>query len=140
MLATGQKPGGLDQRLLLSIPFAHLRYNHWHQFNRANAMPKLFLLSFLLIFAFSTPLSAKDKDSSLEEAIRDTFQSDDHPEKGKGRPDNPGEHGRENAADKQSRDHGSDGKDEDSWEDKIRDEFEDDKDEDKDKKKKNNKK
>ena len=89
-------------------------------------MAKLIWLPFLLVLAFSAPLYAKDKDSSLEKAIEDVFSDDDHPGKGKGRPDNPGEHGRDNAADKQSRGHGNGSKKEDSWEDRIRDEFDDD--------------
>ena len=70
-------------------------------------MAKLVWLPFLLVLALSAPLYAKDKDSSFEKAIEDVFDDDDHPGKGKGRPDNPGEHGRENAAEKQSRGHGN---------------------------------
>ena len=86
------------------------------------------LLAVLLLVAFtaSSPLLAKDKDSSLEKAIKEEFDDDDHPGKGKGRPDNPGEHGRENAAEKQSRGHGNGSKKEASVEDEIRKEFEDD--------------
>ena len=44
---------------------------------------------------------AKDKDSALERVIKDEiFDNNDH--KGGGRPDNPGEHGRDNAAQKQA--------------------------------------
>ena len=44
---------------------------------------------------------AKDKDSTLERAIKDEI-FDDGKQKGKGRPDNPGQHGRDNAAQKQA--------------------------------------
>ena len=87
-------------------------------------MSKLILLPLLLAFAFSSSLYAKDKDSSLEKAVKDVFSDDDSPGKGKGPSDNPGEHGRDNAAEKQSRGHGNGSKQEGSWEDKIRDEFE----------------
>jgi hypothetical protein len=103
-----------------------MNYNTRNQLNRINIMAKLIWLPFLLVLAFSAPLYAKDKDSSLEKVIEDVFSDDDHPGKGEGRPDNPGEHGRENAADKQSRGHGNGSKKEDSWEDRIRDEFDDD--------------
>ena len=114
-----------------------MRYNIQTQLNGVFIMPKLVWLSFLLVFVFSTPLHAKDKDSSLEKAIKDIASDDDHQGKGKGRPDNPGEHGRDNAADKQSRGHGNGSKKEDSWEDKIGDELKGD---DKDKNKKSKKK
>ena len=96
-------------------------------------------LMLLVVFAISIPAFAKDKESSLEKAIKDEIRGDDHSEKGKGRPDNPGEHGRDNAAENQSRGHGNGSKKEYSWEDRIKDEFEDDDDKDKGKKKKKNK-
>ena len=104
-------------------------------------MPQLICLIMFFVFSLSMPAYSRDKDSSLERAIDGVFSDNDHSGKGKGRPDNPGEHGRENAADKQSGGHGNSSKKEDSWEDKIRDELEDD-DEGKDKgkgKKKNRK-
>jgi hypothetical protein len=112
-------------------------------------MKKFASLLFLAAFAITSPLYAKDKDSSLEGVIKDSINEGDHPGKGKGRPDNPGEHGRENAADKQSRGHGNGSKKEESWEDRVRDDIEgedkDDKkakgkDKDKDKGKNKNKK
>ena len=48
---------------------------------------------------------AKGKDSTLERAIKDEIFDDDK-QKGKGRPDNPGEHGRDNAAQKQAQNPG----------------------------------
>ena len=100
---------------------------------------RLTSLLFLFVFAVSSPAFAKDEGSSLESAVKGAFGRDNDSDKGK--PDNPGEHGRENAAEKQSRDHGAGGKNEDSWEDKIRDEFKDDssKDKGKDKGKDKNK-
>ncbi len=103
-------------------------------------MFRILALALLFVFATSTPLYAKDKNTSLEDVIRDAIDDDDHPGNGKGRPDNPGEHGRENAEDKQSRGHGNGSKKEDSWEDRIRDEIEDEeKDHKKDKDKNKNK-
>jgi len=124
----------------MSVSFIYMPYNVWYQLNRVNAMSKLIWLPLLLVFALSTPAYAKDKESSLEKAVRDDFRDDDHPGKGKGRPDNPGEHGRENAAEKQSQSHGKGSKKGESWEDKIRDEFDDEDDKDKGKDKKKNKK
>jgi len=84
----------------------------------------------------SAPLYAKDKNSSIEDAIRDSVDDDDkHKGKGHGRPDNPGEHGRENAAQKQRENPGNGSKGGDSWEDKVRDAIDDDDKDDKDKKK-----
>ena len=83
------------------------------------------------------PAYADDKDSSLEDRIRNEYGNDDH--KGKGRPDNPGEHGRDNAAQKQRENPGNGSKGGDSWEDSIRDKY-DDKDKDKDKDKKHKQK
>ena len=59
-----------------------------------------------LVLILSSPAFAKDKGSSVEDAIREEIRDEigdvDHGDnsKGKGRPDNPGEHGRENAAQK----------------------------------------
>lgn len=89
-------------------------------------MPKIVCLISLLIMAVSLPVYSKDKDTSLEGVIEDVFKDDDHPGKGHGRPDNPGEHGRENAADKQSRGHGKGSKGDDSWVDQVKDHVEDD--------------
>jgi hypothetical protein len=86
-------------------------------------MKRVASLLLLAAFATSSPLYAKDKDSSLEGVIKDAINEDDHQGKGKGRPDNPGEHGRENAADKQSRGQGNGSKKEESWEDRVRDEI-----------------
>ena len=83
------------------------------------------------------PAYAKGKNSSMEDRVRDEFHNDDH--KGKGKPDNPGEHGRDNAAQKQRENPGKGSKGGDSWEDSIRDESGD-KDKDKDKDKNKNKK
>jgi hypothetical protein len=97
-------------------------------------MKNLLALLLLLTFTASSPILAKDKDSSQKKAVKEQFDNDDHPGKGKGRPDNPGEHGRENAAEKQSQSHGKGSKKEGSLEDEIREEFEG------DEKDKNNKK
>ena len=81
------------------------------------------LLASLIVAA---PSYAKpDKDSDLESAIRDELSYENN--QGKGRPDNPGEHGRENAAQKQRENPGKGSKGGDSWEDSS------DKDKDKDK-------
>lgn len=65
---------------------------------------------------------AKDKESSWEEAIKDEiFDSEDH--QGKGRPDNPGEHGRDNAARKQAGNPGKGSDKDTSLESAIRDEI-----------------
>lgn len=86
-------------------------------------MTRLIGLVLLLVCAISYPASAKDKGSSLERAIKDEIYGDDHSGKGKGRPDNPGEHGRDNAADKQSRGQGNGSKKEETWEDRVRGEI-----------------
>jgi hypothetical protein len=102
---------------------------------------RLIGIALLAALVISPSTFAKDKESSLEKAIKGEIRSDDHPGQGSGRPDNPGEHGKDNAAEKQSRGHGNGSKKEESWEDRVRDEFEDDDDKDKGKdKKKNNKK
>jgi hypothetical protein len=88
-------------------------------------MKRLIGLVLLVLFTITSPTFAKDKESSLEKAIKDEIRGDDHSGKGKGRPDSPGEHGRENAADKQSRGQGNGSKKEESWEDRIRDEIDD---------------
>jgi hypothetical protein len=85
---------------------------------------------------------AKDKDSALERAIKDEIFDDDK-QKGKGRPDNPGEHGRDNAAQKQATNPGKGGGKNSSLESAILDEILDDDDDrgdkGKDKKKKKDK-
>jgi len=64
----------------------------------------------------TTPAYAKpDKDSNQESAIRDELSYENN--QGKGRPDNPGEHGRENAAQKQRENPGKGSKGGDSWDD-----------------------
>jgi hypothetical protein len=88
-------------------------------------MSRLVSLLLLLAFTISSPAFAKDKESSVEKATKDEVRGDDYSKKGKGRPNNPGEHGRENAADKQSRGQGNGSKKEESWEDRIRDEIDD---------------
>ena len=84
-------------------------------------MSRLIQLVLLLVLVSSVPVQAKDKQSSVEKAIRDEL-SYDGDKKGKGRPDNPGEHGRKNAAQKQSQSSGKGSKKNDSWEDVIQDE------------------
>ncbi len=97
-----------------------------------------------LMLILSASVLAKDKEASIENAIRDEIRDeyDDNghkgDNKGKGRPDNPGEHGRDNAAQKQKENPGQGSKGDDSWEKVIRDELEDD--EQKGGKNKNNKK
>ena len=83
-----------------------------------------------LVLILSSPAFAKDKGSSVEDAIREEIRDEigdvDHGDnsKGKGRPDNPGEHGRENAAQKQRVNPGQGSKGGDSREDLMRYEFE----------------
>lgn len=90
-------------------------------------MSRFICLITLLLFTVSMPVFSKDKNSSLGDIIDDVLDDDnDHPGQGKGRPDNPGEHGRDNAAEKQSRGHGKGSKGDESWIDKIEDELEDD--------------
>ncbi len=88
-------------------------------------MIRLIGLLVLLVFAISSTAYAEDNDSSADKATRGAAAEDDHPGKGKGRPVNPGAHGRDNAAEKQSRGHGKGSKSEDSSEDKPSDEIED---------------
>jgi hypothetical protein len=100
-------------------------------------MKNAICLVFVALAVCSAPGFTKDKDSSLEREIKDEIRDEiygDDKQKGKGRPDNPGEHGRDNAAQKQSENPGKGSKANDSWEDVIRDEI-DDKDKDKDKSK-----
>jgi hypothetical protein len=103
-------------------------------------MSKSKTLLFLSLLMCTTVGVAKDKDSSLERAIKDEIRDEiyeDDKHGGKGKPDNPGEHGRDNAAQKQRENPGQGSKgDGDSWEDIIRDEIDDDS-KDKGKKKKN---
>lgn len=102
----------------------------------------------LLLLIFAVPAYAKDKNSSIEDAVRDEIREelgydDNNKGKGHGRPDNPGEHGRDNAAEKQRENPGKGSKGGDSWEDRVSDVFDDDdkdKDKDKDKKKGKDKK
>lgn len=75
-------------------------------------------LLLLVAFAFSSPTYAKGKESSQANANRDEVRDVERTGKGKGRPDNPGEHGRENAAEKQSRGHGNGSKKDDAEGDK----------------------
>ena len=91
---------------------------------------------FLVLCTFGIPALAKDNNRTLEDVIRDEFGEEQ--DKGKGRPDNPGQHGRDNAAEKQSNNPGKGSKSDDSLEDWIRGD-DDDKDKDKDKDKKNKK-
>jgi len=84
-------------------------------------MFRLIKLVLLLLLVSSVPAHAKDKQSSVEKSIRDEL-SYDRDSKGTGRPDNPGEHGRRNAAHKQSQSSGKGSKKNDSWEDVIQDE------------------
>lgn len=82
-----------------------------------------------ILLAYSLPGYAKDKESSIERAIKDELRDeiyDDNNQKGKGKPDNPGQHGRDNAAQKQRENSGKGSKGADSWEDIIRDEIDDD--------------
>jgi len=58
----------------------------------------LLLISLTLLPALTL---ARDKDSTLEGIIKDEVMHDEK-SKGKGRPNNPGEHGRDNAAAKQA--------------------------------------
>ena len=58
----------------------------------------------LIIVCGIQPLQAKKNNDSVEDVIRDVIRDeidDDNDHKGKGRPYNPGEHGRDNARDKQ---------------------------------------
>jgi hypothetical protein len=59
---------------------------------------KLLLILILSLSTASTFAQGKNKDSSLESAIRDEIIGDDN--KGGGKPRNPGAHGRANAASK----------------------------------------
>ena len=70
--------------------------------------------------ALTGPAYAKDKNSSMEDRVRGEFSEDNH--QGKGKPDNPGEHGRDNAAQKQRENPGKGSKGGDSWEESIRNE------------------
>lgn len=106
---------------------------------------KLIVTTLMVGLLTATTVSAKGKNSSLEQAvedeIRDALDLDDGKNKGKGKPHNPGEHGRDNAADKQRDNPGKGSKGGDSWEDEIRDEiFGDDDDKDKGGKNKSKKK
>ena len=101
-------------------------------------MPKLIYLVCAALLV-SAPLYGKNnnKNTSIEDVIRDGIRDskdgdDKQTGKGQGRPDNPGEHGRDNAAQKQRENSGKGSKGGDSWEDQIRNAIEDD---DKDKKK-----
>lgn len=75
----------------------------------------------LLILMLSGPVYAKDNQSSLEKALQDEISGDSN----KGKPDNPGEHGRDNAAKKQRENPGHGSKGDDSWESAISDAFDD---------------
>lgn len=69
-------------------------------------MNKLFLMG-VTVALLSGAAIARDKSSSIEDVVRDEIADkvsaeDEKNNRGKGRPDNPGEHGRENAAQKQA--------------------------------------
>ena len=76
----------------------------------------------LLALAVALPLQAKNKNVSdaIVDVIRDEIDYDDK-HKGKGRPDNPGEHGRKNAHQKQCENPGKGSKCDNHWEDSNRD-------------------
>jgi hypothetical protein len=101
-------------------------------------MTRLLTLAVMLAVSLSFPVSAKDKDSSVNKAIKRELSGNDHPGKGKGQPDNPGEHGRDNAAEKQSRGQGNGSKQQNNWYDG--DSKKKNKDKDKDKNSEKNKK
>ena len=89
------------------------------------------IITALCSVLFTPSALTKDhKNDSLEDAVRDEIRDavygDDH-RQGKGRPDNPGEHGRENAEDKQRKNKGKSkgAGNHDSLEDRILEEFED---------------
>ncbi|MEH6519502.1 MAG: hypothetical protein V7742_22730 [Halioglobus sp.] len=91
-------------------------------------MIRTIMLVCLTLLVYTMPGVAKDKDSSAGRAVNDVIYSgiyDDDHHKGKGRPGNPGEHGRDNAAQKQRENPGNGSKGGDSWEDIIRDEVDD---------------
>ena len=91
-----------------------------------------------VLFAITAVAGAEGKHDSIEDAMRDELGLEDK-QTGPGRPDNPGEHGRDNAAEKQRQNSGKGSKGEESWEDRLRDEIDDDdKDKDKDEKKDKN--
>ncbi len=75
----------------------------------------------------------KDKNSELEKAIRDEIFDDGKEggkgKNGKGRPDNPGAHGRANAEYKKATNPGKGGGKNSSWEDALGDILDDDDDE-----------
>ena len=108
-------------------------------------MPKLIYLVCAALLV-SAPLYGKNnsKNTSIEDVIRDGIRDskdgdDKQTGKGQGRPDNPGEHGRDNAAKKQKESSGKGSKGGDSWEDQIRNAIDDDDKDDKDKNKKKDK-
>ena len=88
-----------------------------------------------LILILSSPAYGKDKESSPEKALRDEISEDR--DRGQGRPDNPGQHGRDNAAEKQRENPGRGSKGGDAWESSKSDAFEDDDGNKNDKNKKN---
>ena len=78
-------------------------------------------LACLLLLSPGIALS-KDKSSSIEDAIRDEIREEaglDDKQTGPGRPDDPGAHGRENAAEKQRQNPGKGSKGEEDWEDRL---------------------
>ena len=82
----------------------------------------------MLAMSVALPLQAKDKNDSIEDAIGDAIRDeiyDDDKHKGKGRPDNPGEHGRDNARRKQCENPGKGSKCDYDWEDIISDDDDD---------------
>ena len=82
---------------------------------------------------------SKDKNASIEDAVRDEVRKEvglNDKQTGPGRPDDPGAHGRDNAAEKQRQNPGKGSKGGEDWEDRLRDSIDDDddrKDKDKDK-------
>jgi len=82
-----------------------------------------------VLVALSTVALAKGKNDSIEDVIRDEIRDEldlDDKQTGPGRPDNPGEHGRDNAAEKQRQNPGKGSKGDDDWEDRLRDAIDDD--------------
>jgi hypothetical protein len=74
----------------------------------------------LLLLVYSTaPMAADKSDAGKGKASSKSYESayGEDKQKSKGRPDNPGQHGRENAAAKQNASPGKGSKSDDSWED-----------------------
>ncbi len=91
-------------------------------------MFRILVIGWVLVLAPAL-VQAKDKSSSIEDAIRDEIREEaglDNKQTGPGRPDDPGAHGRENAAEKQRQNPGKGSKGDDDWEDRVRDAIDDD--------------